>query len=151
MTCSHALSICVLNTPRRYLTANTRWSCRLPATLRPRRVLGSVSRLGVGGHRYVACYEVPPVSERHAGSAPVGAVWLRPVRVEPRPGAAPDVAALERTHAGLGRPGRAADRGQGCGAVACLRVADGSAAGVARPRPGMAAVLQWHPQAPEVA
>src|ERR1035437_4918109 len=106
MTCSHRLSICVLNTPRRYLAANTRWTCRLPATLRPRRVLGSGSRLGVAGHRYVACHEVPSVSERHAGSAPVGAVRPRPVRVEPRPGAAPDVAALEGTHRGVQRPGR---------------------------------------------
>src|ERR1035437_2943214 len=133
MTCSHRLSICVLNTPRRYLAANTKWTCRLPATLRPRRVLGSGSRLGVAGHRYVACYEVSPVPERRTGSAPVGAVRPRPVRVEPRPGATPDVAALERAHSGVQCPGRTADRGQGCGAVACLRVADRSAAGVAGP------------------
>src|SRR5665647_3765421 len=96
MTCSRGLSICVLNTPRPDLAANTRWACRLPATLRPRRVLGSGSRLGVAGRRYVACYEVPPVPERHAESAPVGAVRPRPIRVEPRPGATPD--AVSYTH-----------------------------------------------------
>src|ERR1019366_1474070 len=119
---------------------------------REEALLGRVaSHLGVGGHRYVACYEVPSVSGRRAGSAPVGAVRPRPVRVEPRPGAALDVGTLERAHSGVQRPSRAVDRGQGCGAVAGCRVADGPAAGVARPRPGMAAVLQWHPQAPEVA
>src|ERR1035437_8814770 len=112
MTCSHRLSICVLNTPRWYLTANTRWTCRLPATLRPRRVLGSGSRMGVAGRRYVACYEVPSVSGRRAESAPVGAVRPRPVRVEPRPGATPDVGTLERAHAGLGRPSRTVDRSE---------------------------------------
>src|SRR5664279_4052777 len=133
MTCSHRLSISVSNTPPRYLVTNTKWTCRLWTTLRPLRILGSGSHLGVGGHRYVACYEVPSVSERRTGSAPVGAVRPRPVRVEPWLGAAPDVAALERAHAGLGRPGFAADGGQGCGAVACCGVADGSAAGVAGP------------------
>src|SRR5664280_3575231 len=91
------------------------------------------SHLGVGGHRYVACYEVPSVPERRTEGAPGRPVRPRPVRVEPRPGAAPDVAALERAHAGLGRPSRAADRGQGCGAVACCGVADRSAAGAAGP------------------
>src|SRR5664280_2095702 len=89
------------------------------------------SHLGVGGHRDVACYEVPSVSERRAGSAPVGAVRPRPIRVEPRTGATPDVAAVERAHAGLQRPGRAADRGPEGGAVACCGVADRPAAGAA--------------------
>src|SRR5664280_1421357 len=91
------------------------------------------SYLGVGGHRYVACYEVSSVSERRAGSAPVGAARPCPVRVEPRPGATLMWRRWKGPHARLQRPSRAADRGQGCGAVACLRVADRSAAGAAGP------------------
>src|ERR1035437_970257 len=133
MTCSHKVSISVLNTPRLHLVTNAKWTCRLWTTLRPRRILGSGSHLGVGGHRYVACYEVPSVSERRTGSAPVGAVRPRPIRVEPRPGAALDVGTVERAHAGVQCPSRTADRGQGCGAVAGCRVADRPAAGVAGP------------------
>src|SRR5450756_662509 len=94
---------------------------------RPRRVLGSGSCLGVGGRRYVVCHEVPPVPERCTGSAPAGAVRPCPVRVEPRPGAAPDVGTVERTHAGLERPGRTVDCCPGCGAVAGCRISDGPA------------------------
>src|SRR5664280_1156250 len=129
MSCSHRLSICVLNMPRRYLVTNTKWTCRLCTTLRPRRILGSGSHLGVGGHRYVACYEGPSVSERRAEGAPGRALRPRPIRVEPRTRTTPDVAGLARSHPGLQRPGRAADRGPEGGVVACLRFADCPAAG----------------------
>jgi hypothetical protein len=91
------------------------------------------SHLGVGGHRYVACHEVPSVSARRTGSAPVGAVRPRPIGVGPRPGSALDVAAPERARAELQRPRRTVRCCPNCGAVACLRVVDGSAAGVAGP------------------
>src|SRR5450759_6019269 len=104
MRCSHRLGICVSNTPRRYLVTNTKWTCRLPATLLPPRDVGSGYRRGVGGRGYFVGHEVPPVFERRTECAPVGAVRPCPIRVEPRPGAAPDVAGLERAHAGLGRP-----------------------------------------------
>src|SRR5665647_1000053 len=133
MTCSHRLSISASNTPCLYLVTNTRRTWRLWTTLRPRRVLRSGSHLGVGGRRYVVCHEVPSVPECRAGGAPVGAVRPRPVRVEPWAGAALDVGALERTHSGIQRPSRAVDCRPGCGAVACLRVADRPAAGVAGP------------------
>src|SRR5450759_3467124 len=83
------------------LVMNTKWTCRWWTTLRPRLILGSGSRLGVGGRSYVVCREVPPVSECRAGSAPVGAVRPRPVRVEPWAGAAPDVAALAGPNPGI--------------------------------------------------
>src|SRR5450759_3643251 len=109
MTCSPRVSISVSNTPRLYVVTNTRWTWRLWTALRPRRVVRSGSCLGVGGRSYVACHEVPAVPERRAGGAPVGAVRPRPVRVEPRPRAAPDVGALEGTDSGIQRPSRAVD------------------------------------------
>src|SRR5450631_2739149 len=130
MTCSHRLSKLRIEHATAVFGGERQVDVEIWTTLRP-RLLGFVSHLGVGRRGYVACHEVPPVPERRTGSAPGRAVRPRPVRVEPRTRTAPDVGALARSHAGLQRPGRTTDPGPGRGVVACLRVADRPAAGVA--------------------
>ena len=83
----------MLNTPRRYLVTTAKWRCRLWTTLGP-QLWGCGSRRGVVARRYVVGHQVPLVSERCTEGAPGRAVRSWPVRVEPRPGAAPDLAAL---------------------------------------------------------
>jgi hypothetical protein len=117
MTCSHRLSISGSNTPRRYLVTNSRWTCRLPAALRP-RLLGFGSHLGVGRRGYVVSMRFrlyPSATQEVLLAEQCGhARYVWNLALEQ----ALMWVALERAHAGLQRPGRTADRGPASRVVA---------------------------------